>query len=168
MAWGLLHRAGGWSGEVPSALQQAALASRRFVADLQMLRDEERKGGESKRGLNMWSPEMISCPSLYFRAAPCVTAGTTAVAGRGPRQRAGRGTCPRRRRRRWSRGGRARAGRHCSRRARCPSGRSARRVRSSSASPGSHHGLGVPEQRREGAAPSGGCSEAQIAQAGSP
>lgn len=30
----------------------------------------------------MWSPEMISGPSLYFRAAPYATAGMTAVAGR--------------------------------------------------------------------------------------
>ncbi|CAN8184356.1 unnamed protein product [Coccothraustes coccothraustes] len=50
IARGLLHGAGGLRGVVPSALQQAALASRRFVADLQMLRDEERKAGGAGEG----------------------------------------------------------------------------------------------------------------------
>lgn len=143
---------------VPSALQQAGLALRRFVADLQMLSDEERKGGGSRSRLNMWCPKMISGLPVYFRAAPCVTAGITG--------KAGHGTCPRhrRRRRRSSGGGRARAARRGSRRARCPPGRSARCGGSSSARPVCHHGLSVSVQRREGAAPPGGCPEPRRAQ----
>lgn len=40
------------------------------------------KAGGSRERLNMWSPEMISGPPVYFRAAPYVAAGITAAAGR--------------------------------------------------------------------------------------
>lgn len=105
----------------------------------------------------MLSPEMISDPPLYFRAVPYAMSGITAVAGRArhlptpPEEEEERGQ-----------GGTVPAV-PCALRGGQPSV-----AAPPSASPVSHHGLGVRVQPREGAAPLGGCSEPRIAQAGSP